>query len=622
MINIALLAAAEPSAGVGTVFALLLFIGASMWIGSLANKAMQKGSFLKGFFLGNRGLGSWALALTATVQSGGTFMGFPSLVYTHGWIVALWIASYMVVPITGFGILGKRLAQMSRHTGAITVPDLFRARFQSSFLGLAASLFIMFYMSFMMVAQFKAGAIVMKLSWPGTGQLALSEDMTDYHLTEAKLHGMKLPADIQEKLQPLTTQNFPTEKAFTDAAAKQLTPEQWLAHKAVVINSAKPLDWLYYMGLAVFTLTVVGYTMLGGFLAAVWTDLFQSVMMLIGVVILFFLALSQVGGLEHATMEAIHNTGPGYVFGPGYDPPTIPGYDPAHPRQFLPLGSAFSFFALWVFTGIGSPAGMVRIMACKNAGTIRRSIYLLSLYNLCIYIPLIVICICGRAMVPDLGAKSDEIIPRLALMTTSKLPFGSFLGGLILAAPFGAIMATVSSYLVLIASGLVRDVYQRFLRPHAGAAELKWLSHAAMIAIGIIAVLANLQPVQYLQVFVVFSGSGTAATFCVPALMIAYWRRATTAGTFASMLAGAATVLTLYILGFWYPQWFPENARIGAISSFKPLYLLGIDPIVWGLLASLIAGVLVSLITPPPAAETVSKLFDAQPATKVAPQPA
>ena len=97
-----------------------------MWIGVLANRAMREGSFLKGFFLGNRGLGSWALALTATVQSGGTFMGYPSLVYSHGWAVVVWIASYMVVPITGFGILGKRLAQISRRCGAITMPDLFR----------------------------------------------------------------------------------------------------------------------------------------------------------------------------------------------------------------------------------------------------------------------------------------------------------------------------------------------------------------------------------------------------------------------------------------------------------------------------------------------------------------
>ena len=36
----------------------------------------------------------------------------------------------------------------------------------------------------------------------------------------------------------------------------------------------------------IFSLAVVGYTLIGGFLAAVWTDLLQSVMMFIGVMIL------------------------------------------------------------------------------------------------------------------------------------------------------------------------------------------------------------------------------------------------------------------------------------------------------------------------------------------------
>ena len=35
-------------------------------------------------------------------------MGFPSLVYSHGWVVGLWIASYMLVPLSGFAVLGKR----------------------------------------------------------------------------------------------------------------------------------------------------------------------------------------------------------------------------------------------------------------------------------------------------------------------------------------------------------------------------------------------------------------------------------------------------------------------------------------------------------------------------------
>src|SRR5947199_8751358 len=128
--------APAPKPGIGTMVALVIFIAASVWLGTLAQRVVSKGSFVKGFFLGNRGLGAWAVALTATVQSGGTFMGFPSLVYSHGWIVALWIGSYMVVPLTGFAVLGKRFAQLSRRTGAITVPDLFRERFGDPRVGL------------------------------------------------------------------------------------------------------------------------------------------------------------------------------------------------------------------------------------------------------------------------------------------------------------------------------------------------------------------------------------------------------------------------------------------------------------------------------------------------------
>jgi sodium/pantothenate symporter len=167
-------AAEMPTAGIGAIIALVLFIAASVWLGTVAQKVVERSRFVQGYFQGNRGLGAWTIALTATVQSGGTFMGFPSLVYTYGWIVALWIASYMVVPITGFGLIGKRIAQISRRTGAVTMPDLFRARFASPMAGLVTSLLIIVFMSIMMVAQFKAGALVIKIAWRGSNSLAIS----------------------------------------------------------------------------------------------------------------------------------------------------------------------------------------------------------------------------------------------------------------------------------------------------------------------------------------------------------------------------------------------------------------------------------------------------------------
>lgn len=526
------------SPGIGTFAALLVVVVASIWMGAAAQRAVREGAFLKGYFLGNRGLGAWALALTATVQSGGTFMGFPSLVYSHGWVMALWIASYMVVPLTGFAVLGKRFAQLSRRTGAITVPDLFRERFGHSSVGLIASLLIMFFLVFMMVAQFKAGAIVMKLAWPGSNALSLAE------------------------------------------------------------NADGGLDRTYYIGLAIFSLTVVGYTMLGGFLASVWTDLFQSVLMFIGVAILVCLAVSAAGGMQQATLDAVAATGPEFAYGPGYSPDG---------RAFLPISLGFSFFFVWVFSGIGSPSSMVRLMACKNSAVLRRSIVLLGVYNIIIYIALIVICIAARAIMPSL-ASSDEVIPRMALWTTREWFGGSFIAGLILAAPFGAVMATVSAYLVVIASGLVRDVYQRFVNRAANEMEIKRLTYLAMIVCGGIAVAANIRPVQYLQAIVVFTGAGQAATFVTPVLMIAFWRRATAAGVIASMLVGAGTILVLFIFG-----WIGPDPMIGERTAFRPYFLLDLHPIVWGLVTSFLAGIGVSLATKPPREELVSRLFDAQP---------
>ena len=627
----------SPEVGIGAVLALVIFTLASMWIGWLANKATRDGAFMQGFFLGNRGLGAWALALTATVQSGGTFMGFPSLVYSHGWTVALWIAGYMAVPITGFGFLGKRLAQLSRRTRAITVPDMFRARFNSPALGLMASLFILFYMSFMMVAQFKAGAIVMKLAWPGGKSLALAEDAA-YQLDEPALKSLtSVPEATRAKLKPLIAKSFSTEREFSEAVEQQLggaNSEELKAHRKAIVSSVTPLDRKYIIGLCIFSLTVVGYTLLGGFLAAVWTDLFQSIMMFVGVLFLLGLVLNhvwndpEIGSLENASRVAVNrleksalsssagsttataeqvaearSKAEKYVFCPGFDPS-------GKGNEFLPLGVAASFFFVWVFAGVSSPAGMVRVMASESTGVIRRSIYLLSIYNAFIYLPLIVICICGRAILhPGLAPnQSDEIIPRLALGMTGNIPYvGSFLGGLILAAPFGAVMATVSSYLVVLSSGLVRDVYQRFIRPEASQHELRRLSYISMVLIGVIAVVAVIRPVDYLQSIVVFSGTGAGATFCIPAFMLAFWRRANIAGTMSAMATGAATIIGLYIAGFM-----KVGGNVGAVTSFRPFYPLNLDPLIWGMAASFVVGVTVTLVTAPPEESLVSKLFDAQ----------
>jgi SSS family solute:Na+ symporter/sodium/pantothenate symporter len=648
------------STGYSVIGALAAFIAASAYLGYLAEKRIEKSEFLQGYFLGNRGLGAWALALTATVQSGGTFMGFPSLVYAHGWIVLVWISGYMIVPLSGFTILAKRFAFLSRRTGAITVPDLFRERFANPGVGLAASLMILFFMTVMMVAQFKAGATIMKLAWPSSEPMRLTEEQADFEFNKGALQKLKdqkepkIPAEVLTSLESALGTTASTKRELLASLQKAVPDTPLKPYAASIQAASKGSDWKYLVGLVVFTVVVVGYTLVGGFLAGVWTDLFQSIMMVIGVTILLFLAIPRAGGLEQATRTAVAFTGPEYALGPGHQfrPPgekdkpenvfdrTVAVKNASgetvdetvriarSERAYLPIGMAVSFFFVWVFSGVGSPAGMVRVMASENTEVIRKSIFMLSIYNCLIYIPLVCICIAGRALIPALE-KTDEIIPRLAVGLTQHLPGGSLLTGLILAAPFGAVMATVSCYLLVIASGLVKDIYLRFLRPRAAESEIRYVTYTAMIGVGILAIVANIDPPKFLQALVVFSGTGGACTFVVPAIMACYWRRATAVGTISAMLSGGLTVSSLYALGTIQrlalkgpPESWKETAisilgpdrMIGLDDPTAPYFLGGVDPILWGLGVSLVVGVVVSLMTSPPPREHVDRMFgDATP---------
>jgi Na+/proline symporter len=122
----------------------------------------------------------------------------------------------------------------------------------------------------------------------------------------------------------------------------------------------------------------------------------------------------------------------------------------------------------------------------------------------------------------------------------------------------------------------------------------------------------SINPVTYLQTLIIFSAAASAATFVVPAIMLAYWRRATSVGTAAAMLAGAATIFGLLFAGINWGKQLGVNAD--AQLNDPSYFPFGCHPVVFGLLASLLAGIFVSLATSPPDEKLVSKLFDA-PAT-------
>src|SRR5437867_1638362 len=150
----------EPSPYVLVAF--VAYMVGVFLLGALSHKLLKRGAFLKEYFLGDRKLNAWVLGLTyvATSVSAGSFVGFPSLIYSYGWVMAFWIGGYMVGGLVSKGVLAKRLNQVSRMSGAITVPDVLRDRFQSPALGVLASVFLLLFLVFNLVGQFKAGGLI------------------------------------------------------------------------------------------------------------------------------------------------------------------------------------------------------------------------------------------------------------------------------------------------------------------------------------------------------------------------------------------------------------------------------------------------------------------------------
>ena len=153
---------AIPQTG-GNLFALvplLLFMAFMVAIGFWVRSRAERGDFVSQYFIGNRKLGGFVLAMTtvATYSSVSSFVGGPGMAWKigFGWI-------YMaVVQVTAIflvlGIFGKRVALLSRKFHAVTVVDIIRERFESNGLAALAAFIIVLFFCGTMTAQFVGGA--------------------------------------------------------------------------------------------------------------------------------------------------------------------------------------------------------------------------------------------------------------------------------------------------------------------------------------------------------------------------------------------------------------------------------------------------------------------------------
>ena len=450
-------------------------------IAMLSHRYLKQRQFETEYYVGSRGFGAWVLAMSwvATLASGGSFIGYPSRVYSYGWSMAFWVSGSTAVGLMGLGIVGKRINRLARQTGALTLVDLFRDRFKSQPLGVIYAVLILLTTAVYLIAQFAAGAKIL-------------ESM---------------------------------------------------------------LKTSYEMGLLLLALSVVAYTTYGGFRAVAWTDTLQGIVMIVGVTLLVPLVLNKVGGLENAMKaqaarkdamaikRGIEPEKQAYVYGPGPSKVTKSETEPLSP--WLPISMGISLFMVRSLASVMMPTSVPRMLAFKDTKSLRRALLLLAPYFLLMYGSTMITMNCAPALGVNLPPEDAD----LAMPTLIEKAAPPLLAGLLIAAPFAAVMSTVDSGLLVISSTVVRDLVQRTWKPDLSEKLTMRLSYLVTAIAGVVVFLiALLNKPTFLQPLVIHYAGASAAILFWPGIVTLYWKRGTTAGVIAGLVGGAGVYLLCVIV--------------------------------------------------------------------------
>jgi len=304
----------------------------------------------------------------------------------------------------------------------------------------------------------------------------------------------------------------------------------------VAFNSMLGID--YQLGALIGFLIVLVYIFFGGFVAAVWSDMFQGILMFFGLVLLpivIWFSMDHVSGIT-AGLNAI-------------DPSLTQLWgrsDDWIMNAFTILG--FSMIGLGF---LGSPQVYVRFMSIKGEQEIDKGKLVALFFTLVTDAAAVTIGILTRVILTDAGTDAEAVLgvggkDVLSLITETFLPIG--LVAIYVAIVLSAIMSTIDSLLILASSAITRDFYQKIFRPNVTNEKLNKISRVATLTMSflalIIAIIMNyVSPDRQIFWVIIFGWSGIAATFCPVIILTLFWRGYSERGAIASMIAGFISVV-------------------------------------------------------------------------------
>lgn len=338
------------------------------------------------------------------------------------------------------------------------------------------------------------------------------------------------------------------------------------------------LGWNFYAGALVGFAIVVSYSVAGGFLAVAWTDTFQGMLMLLGLLLLPIAGLISAGGWEQVTTQlaAIE--------------PTLLHFSGAGNWSLSTAIAAFGLASVGLGF-MGSPQIFVRFLSIRSEKTLKAGMITGITWTMLADTGAVLTGMIGRVLLTSpgesvsavLGENAESVLP---MMADQLMPM--FIVGIYIAVVLSAIMSTADSLLVVASSAAVRDYYQKVRHPNFPDDKLVGLSRKMTLAMALLS-LAIAMLVAWrteegakgtIYWFVIFGWSGIAATFCPTMLLSLFWRKMTAGGALAGMITG---FVCIPIFKFWAPLLPVVGQAFTNMTELPPAFLL-----------SLMAGIVVS----------------------------
>ena len=273
-------------------------------------------------------------------------------------------------------------------------------------------------------------------------------------------------------------------------------------------------------------LLIMIYMVLGGYIAVAYNDVIRSMIMIFGLVVFPIYGLVKIGGYN-ILLETLYRLNPAQI-------------DPFS----LGAGVIIGFIGI----GLGSPGQphiVVRYMSIDDPEKLRVSTVVGTFWNVVMGWGAVFIGLLGRAVIP-LASDLPDKNPEMVYLVLSGKYFGPVIYGLLIGGIFAAILSTADSQLLVVASTIVRDFYEKIFRKGIDINESRklWLSRAVVVLTGIVAMGLAYIAKDLIFWLVLFAWGGLGASFGSAIIFSLYWQKTTKYGVVAGMVSG--TLVTIF----------------------------------------------------------------------------